>query len=175
MRIETERLVLRRWHAEDVDPLAAILLDPAVARWLGHEALDDVDRAIGRYERSWQEAGFGRFAVEERTTGALVGRVGIMREDAWTATPEKEEVGWAISPARWGLGYATEAARAAIADGFARVGLRRILAFALPHNTASRHVMARCGMTLRGTATWAGVPHVWCDLTPADRPTDAEP
>lgn len=165
--------MLRRWSADDVDSLAAILLDPAVARWLGHGTPDDVERAIERYEHSWGEAGFGRFAVEERVTGALVGRVGIMREDTWTATREKEELGWAIAPAHWGLGYATEAAGAAIVDGFARVGLRRILAFTLPENVPSQRVMERCGMTPRGTTDWAGLPHVWYDLTPADRPTGA--
>jgi RimJ/RimL family protein N-acetyltransferase len=170
VRIETERLVLRRWRADDIDPIAAILLDPAVARWLGDgPSREDVERAIERYERSWEARGFGRFAVEERATGALVGRVGIMRADAWTATPEKEELGWAIAPVRWGLGYASEAARASIHDGFARLGLRRILAFTLAENVASRRVMERCGMTERGTATWAGLPHVWYDVTPTGR------
>lgn len=174
MRIETERLALRRWRAGDVDPLTEILLDPRVSQWLGGEgSRDDVAAAIQRYEHSWESLGFGRFAVEERATGELVGRVGIMRADAWSATPEKDEVGWVVAPSRWGHGYAGEAARAALADGLDRAGLPRIVAFTLPENVASRRVMEQCGMTERGEAEWAGLTHVWYDVTPPRPPTDA--
>jgi RimJ/RimL family protein N-acetyltransferase len=161
VRIETERLVLRRWTQDDVGPLSEILLAPAVAAWLGHPSWDDVERTLAHYEHSWDTLGFGRFAVEERSTGRLVGRVAVMRQEGWVATPDSDEVGWAIVADCWGRGYATEAARAAITDGFERVGLRRILSWTLPDNDASRRVMEKCGLTLGGTAEWAGREHLW--------------
>ena len=87
-----------------------------------------------------------------------------MWQKAWTATPDKAEVGWAIAPERWGEGLATEAARASIADVFTRVGLDRIVSFALPSNVASLKVMENCGLTFGGHAEWAGRDHIWTSL-----------
>lgn len=163
MKIETERLVLRRWRDDDLEPLARILLHPDVARWLdaADATIDDVARVIERYQKHWQELGFGRFAVEDRASGALVGRAGIMWENSWLAGACKHEVGWVIDPPRWGEGLATEAATAAIADGFARCHLDRVVAFTPPENLASRRVMEKCGLHLIGTASWNGRIHVW--------------
>lgn len=144
--------------------LASILMHPDVATWVGERSIDDVAMTIARYEHSWDTLGYGRFAVEDRATGALLGRVGVMRQDAWQATPEKDEVGWAIDRAGWGEGLATEAAAATLRDGFERVGLRRIVSFTLAENLASLRVMEKCGMTRMGTASWAGRPHVWCSI-----------
>ena len=54
---------------------------------------------------------------------------------------------WRLAPAHWGQGYALEAARAAIDDGFGRIGLGEIVAYTVPANRASRQIMARLGMT----------------------------
>ena len=164
IELTTARLVLRRWREDDVSALAAILMHPDVAAWLSDRSTDDVAMTIARYEHSWETLGYGRFAVEDRETGALLGRAGLMHQDAWQATPEKDEIGWAIDPARWGEGLATEAADAAMRDGFERVGLPRVVSFALPENLASLRVMEKCGMTRMGTAAWAGRPHVWYAL-----------
>jgi RimJ/RimL family protein N-acetyltransferase len=107
--------------------------------------------------------GFGRFAVDDRHTGELVGRVGVMRQPDCMATEEKDEVGWVIAAGRWGEGLATEAAAASIRDSFHRVGLVRILSWTLPENVASRRVMEKCGLRFRGTADWKGREHIWYD------------
>ena len=167
MRIETDRLILRRWHGDDAEALHAILNHPEVASWLGPQAPADIEGILERYENSWDTLGYGRFAVVDATTGQLVGRVGLMWQEAWTATPDKVEVGWAIAPARWGEGLATEAARAAIADGFTRAGLSRVVSFTLPSNVASLKVMEHCGLTFGGHAEWAGFDHVWTSLDAA--------
>src|SRR5437764_1367293 len=57
------------------------------------------------------------------------------------------EIGWRLTRAYWGQGYATEAARAALDDGFGRLGLDEIVAFTLPINQRSRRVMERLGMS----------------------------
>ena len=168
--IGTERLLLRRFGPGDVEPLAAILLDAEVARWLGpaDAGRDDVARAIDRYERHWRRYGFGRLAVVDRATGALVGRVGVMREPAWTATECKDEIGWALDRARWGEGLATEAAAAALRDAFERVRLGRVISFALPANRASIRVMEKLGFVPGGGADWKGQPHAWYSIAADD-------
>jgi RimJ/RimL family protein N-acetyltransferase len=161
VRIESPRLLLRRWHPEDVDALAEIYADQAIVEWLGPLTRDDAATTVERYEHHWDVHGFGRFAVEDRSTGRLVGRVGVMRQPDWTETPEHDEVGWVVRADRWGEGLATEAAVAAIADAFERVGLDRVVSWTLPDNLASRRVMEKCGLRYRGTADWKGLEHVW--------------
>ena len=169
MRIETPRLILRRWVDADVDDLAQVHSHPAVAAWLGPLTREDAERTVARYERHWELHGFGRYAVADRETEALVGRVGLMRQPDWVATVEKDEVGWVIAAGRWGEGLATEAAGAAIADAFGRVGLERIVSWTTPDNLASRRVMEKCGLRYRGTAAWKGRAHVWYDVRPTGR------
>jgi ribosomal-protein-alanine N-acetyltransferase len=69
------------------------------------------------------------------------------------------EVAWRLSRRYWGQGYATEAARASIEDGFRRVGLKEIIAITVPHNLASRRVMERLGMTRSGEFDHPRFPH----------------
>ena len=166
MRIETARLVLRRWLPGDAEALAEIHAHPAVAAHLDPKTRDDTVAMVARYEHHWEEYGFGRFAVEDRRTGLLVGRVGVMRQPEWSAT---EEVGWTIAHNRWGEGLAAEAARATIADVFERVGLPRIVSWTTPDNVASRRVMDKCGLRYRGTVDWKGVDYVWYDLQADER------
>ena len=177
VEIETERLVLRQFTPDDLEPLAAILLHPEVARWLGppDASIDDVARAIDRYERHWETRGYGRLAVCDRVTGGLLGRAGVVHEERWTATTCKDELGWATERARWGEGLATEAARAVLRDAFERAGLREVIAFTTPTNTASLRVMAKLGLERRGTTTWAGGPHVWAGTSLQPRPGHRRP
>jgi RimJ/RimL family protein N-acetyltransferase len=164
VHIETGRLLLRRWKSADVDALAGLYTNPAIGRWLGPLTRDDAQSTVARYEHHWDVFGFGRFAVEDRGDGRLVGRVGIMRQPDWTETPEKDEVGWVIAADRWGEGLASEAADAAIRDALDRVGLERVVSFTMPENAASRRVMEKCGLSYRGLASWKGRPHVWYDV-----------
>jgi RimJ/RimL family protein N-acetyltransferase len=164
VHIETPRLLLRRWRPEDVDALAGIYADPAIVGRLGPLTREDAQATIARYEHHWDTLGFGRFAVEDRATGRLVGRVGVMRQPDWTETPEQDEVGWVVAADRWGEGLATEAAAGSIHDAFDRVGLARVVSFTLAENLASRRVMEKCGLEYRGVADWKGRPHVWYDV-----------
>jgi RimJ/RimL family protein N-acetyltransferase len=170
MHIETARLVLRRWLPGDVSALAEIHAHPVVAAFLDPRTRDDTAAMIERYEGHWETRGYGRFAVTDRATGRLLGRVGVMHEPTWEATEDKDEVGWTIAQERWGQGLATEAARAAIDDAFARVGLERIVSWTAPRNVASRRVMERCGMRYRGLADWNGHENVWYDVRAGEHP-----
>jgi RimJ/RimL family protein N-acetyltransferase len=161
MWIETERLVLRRWRDGDAAALALLHEHPDVVALLGRLSVEDAALSIERYEHSWETLDFGRFAVEDRATERLVGRVGVMRQPDWAASDVKDEIGWVVDRARWGEGIATEAARATLADVFERVRLPGVVSFALPANIASWRVMEKCGLRWQGTASWKGNQHVW--------------
>jgi ribosomal-protein-alanine N-acetyltransferase len=70
------------------------------------------------------------------------------------------EVGYRFLKDHRGRGYATEAAAASIAFGFDELGLDRIVAVALPENTASRRVLEKCGLTEIGLTHVYGLDHV---------------
>jgi RimJ/RimL family protein N-acetyltransferase len=145
--IETERLVLRPWRDADLDAYAAILADPEVADWIGGTLTREgtVER-MALSNASLASRGCGRLAVVRRADLALIGHCGLLpiRDDIELAPGL--EVGWALARAAWGEGYAQEAARAAIADGLQRLGLREVTAFTTVGNVRSQNVMRRLGM-----------------------------
>lgn len=143
----TERLLLRQWREADLAPFAALNADPRVMEFFPRP-LDraESDALAARLSAFIRERGFGFWAAERKADGAFLGFVGL-NAPAWTApfTP-CVEIGWRLARACWGQGYATEAARAALAFGFATLGLAEIVAFTVPGNRRSRAVMERLGM-----------------------------
>ena len=114
--IETERLTLRRLTDSDRDTVARWNADPEYTRYLaGVQTREQSDEQYARWARHWDEHGFGVLGVEWKETGELVGRVGPQFHRYW---PQDPEVGWALDPAWWGRGLATEAGAAAVAWGF---------------------------------------------------------
>ncbi len=149
--IETERLILRRWRSEDLDPYAAMMVDPEVADWLsGVQTRENAEDAIARMEAQRAGLGYAGLAVERREDGAFLGAVGLspLGEDHGPSLRAGTvEIGWRLARAFWRFGYATEAARAVLEDGFERLGLPEIVAFTAASNTRSRAVMQRLGFT----------------------------
>lgn len=114
-------------------------------------------RTFVEWQVSRAAAGRPHFRIiERREDGAAIGNCGLKRVDDWPlaqSTLENEaelEIGYMLDPRWWGHGYATEAARAALGDGFENYGQHRLLARANPNNAASIAVMIRCGMTFDG-------------------------
>ncbi len=70
------------------------------------------------------------------------------------------EVGWSITPARWGEGLAPEAARAALDWGFDRCALDEVVSFTMRENLASQRVMQKLGMGFVRDFERSGFPHV---------------
>ncbi len=145
--LTTERLVLRRWTDADLEPFAALNADPAVMEFLPAPlSRAESDAFVERIEATFDREGHGLWAVEVVGRDRLVGYVGL-----WPATFEAPftpavEVGWRLARSSWGRGYAPEAARAAVADGFERLGLGEILSFTAVANERSRRVMEKIGM-----------------------------
>jgi RimJ/RimL family protein N-acetyltransferase len=146
--IETERLILRAWSDADREPYADIMVEPEVGRWLGGPfTRQDAHARVARFSKGLAEIGIGRLAMERKADGRLIGHCGLAPAPQTKPVPEGIEIGWALAPAAWGHGYAVEAARAVIADGFARLDAAEILAFTGEANLRSQAVMQRLGMT----------------------------
>lgn len=135
--------------------------DPRVAAWLGSIDPAQTENRILAYVEHWKARGYGVWAVEEVKSGVFVGRVGLVHHDDWTASPHDAEIGWALSHAVWGRGYATEAARAVLDWARERPDLRVIISITRPDNLRSRRVMEKLGLTYQGEATWHGFDQVW--------------
>ncbi len=145
--METERLILRRWTAADVPAFAAMGTDPQVMQYF--PKLLDADESHAffvRMEKHFAEQGFCFWAAELKHSGAFIGFVGLNVPAFQAAFTPCVEIGWRLARAYRGQGYATEAAKAALHDGFTRMGLKEIVAFTAVINQPSRRVMARLGM-----------------------------
>jgi RimJ/RimL family protein N-acetyltransferase len=176
-RLESDRLVLRPWRATDVAEYAPIIGDPEVMRFMGSgwryrvkraaarmvARFSDLEarRAVAALQRHWQRYGYGEWAVEQKETGALIGRVGFVHHADWPADAAKIEIGWTLARDAWGRGFATEGARMALRHAFGELGIERIISIARPDNLRSQGVMRRLGMEYQGAARWRGGDHVW--------------
>ena len=120
--------------------------------WSEERSRQFVERQIELYG----ERGFCLWKLSPKEGGGLIGFCGLQ---PLPGTPDIE-IGWWLARAWWGRGLATEAARAALGDGFERVGLSRIVAIAQPANTASIRIMLKLGMRHEGTIKPRGIPVV---------------
>jgi RimJ/RimL family protein N-acetyltransferase len=140
--IRTERLMLRQWREEDRDPFAALNADPEVMEHFPSTMTREQSDAFVDFNVATIAArGWGLWAVE--ADSGFIGFVGLNEPDFMPGV----EVGWRLARDAWGHGYATEAARAAIAYGFDELGLQEIVSFTSTTNLRSQRVMQRLGMT----------------------------
>jgi RimJ/RimL family protein N-acetyltransferase len=147
--VETERLRLRLFCEADLDAYAEMFAAPEVMQYISDgrtltraEAWRSMATMLGH----WQLRGYGLWAVEEKTSGVMVGRVGCWQPEGW---PDFE-IGWMLRRAYWGKGYATEAAQASVQFAFETLGRSHIISLINPANAASIRVAERLGETLAG-------------------------
>ncbi len=147
-QLTTERLLLRRWRDADLEPFAALNADPGTMRFFPATLTrEESDGYAERISRQIEEQGWGLWAVEVPGDAAFAGFVGLARPSFEAHFTPAVEVGWRLARAHWGKGYATEAGRAALAFGFAELGLEEIVSFTSPANEPSWRVMERLGMS----------------------------
>jgi len=143
--LETERLILRPWSLDDIDALHQIWTDPQVRRYLWDDEVIPRERAAAAVEAGVAEAsqnGVGLWCALRKPAGALAGFCGFRYIDD---SPDIELL-YGLLPDYWGLGLATEAARAALEYGFDAARFTRIYARTDVPNRASVRVMERLGM-----------------------------
>jgi RimJ/RimL family protein N-acetyltransferase len=147
--LETERLILRMFREEDLDAYAAMCADEEVMRYIGEgKAIDRVGawRQMAMMLGQWCLKGHGQFALEERATGALLGRAGYFEPEGWPGF----ELGWLLRRESWGKGYATEATRLLLRHAFEAMGRERVISLIRPANARSIRVAERLGERLEG-------------------------
>lgn len=143
--LETERLLLRPWREDDLEPYAELSADPEVMRYIGSGRTLDRDecwRQIAIFIGHWELRGYGPWAVENRADGNLIGRVGLWRPEGWPGL----ELGWTLARGCWGCGYATEAGRATMDFAWRTVDASELISLIDPANHPSRRVAERLGM-----------------------------
>ena len=142
--LETERLVLRPLRADDFEAHAAMAADPEVMRYLGDgKVLDRMDawRGFAALVGHWHLRGYGLWALTQRGDDRMIGRVGFFFPEGWPGF----ELGWTLAREAWGHGFATEAARRALAHAFEVLGEDRVISVIHPANAASIRVAERIG------------------------------
>src|SRR5262245_668875 len=124
--IRTARLTLRPWRETDRPAFADLNADPLVSADLGGPLSRAAsDAKFDRYLRTWEQHGHGRWAIEERC-GRFIGYAGVQPAGVEHPLGPHAEIGWRLARRTWGKGFATEAARAALDDMFARGGVSEV-------------------------------------------------
>jgi RimJ/RimL family protein N-acetyltransferase len=142
-RIETERLTLRGMVADDFEAMAPFYASE-VSRFYGGPCDREMAwRKFAMYPGHWVLRGYGPWMIELRTTGEVLGLCGPWYPDGWA----EPEITWALVPGHHGKGYATEAARAALAYVFAELGWTTAVSVVALENIASIKVAERLGAT----------------------------
>ena len=134
-----------------LDAYTAVLQAPEVRASL--HLPDDIGREqawqqMAMWLGQWELRGTGQWALEEKSSGAFVGRAGLHCPERidWPGV----EVGWALHPQHWGKGYATEAVRAMIDHVFSDTDAEAIQSAARVTNPPSRRVLEKCGFQWSG-------------------------
>jgi RimJ/RimL family protein N-acetyltransferase len=147
--LTTPRLRLRQFVEADLDALAAIYADAETMQYLGAGATftrPETWRAIASMLGHWLLRGYGMWAVEERASGSMVGRVGFIDPEGWPGF----ELGWVIARSHWGRGYAPEAAAVALRYAREMLGKARVISLIRPANAASIRVAEKIGQRRDG-------------------------
>jgi RimJ/RimL family protein N-acetyltransferase len=153
MTIEAERLLLEPWSERHLEGFVRLASDERVMRYIGSGLPWSRERSEERFAwhlEHWRRHGFGWRAAIEKSSGALLGFVGInhVPAEAIEVDPIEVEIGWRFAPSVAGRGLATEAATALREEGFGRVGLDRLVGRCQSANLGPVRVMEKIGMRL---------------------------
>jgi RimJ/RimL family protein N-acetyltransferase len=146
--IETTRLLLRMPELADAEALMGILWDPEVVELKQvtlHEPPGDLDLALKNTSdmlRQWELRGYGQWSVIEKATGYVIGCVGFYHpQRPWPGV----DLGWVFHRSRWGHGFATESAAAALTWAWERTHVDRIVSLIAPDDHRSIRVATKIG------------------------------
>jgi 3-dehydroquinate dehydratase/shikimate dehydrogenase len=145
--IRTDRLVLRQWGNEDLEPFASMNADPRVREYFpGLQTREESNHSVSLASNHIEKFGWGFWAASLAETGEFIGFIGL--EDVYFQAEfvPAVEIGWRLAFKYWGKGYATEGALACLRYGFETLKLNEIVSFTAVENTRSRAVMQKIGM-----------------------------
>lgn len=157
-RIETERLVLRRFTIEDAEDMYnGWCTDPEVTRfltWPPHESVEVTKAVLNDWIPKYENGDYFNWVIELKETGKIFGNISVVkvRENIDSA-----DIGYCMARAYWGQGYMPEALKAVMRYLFEVVGMNRVAALHDANNAKSGRVMDKAGMKLEGTLRQAGI------------------
>ena len=147
IELETDRLILRQWKKSDYLAFAEMTADPLVMKFFPNVlSKNESDQLASKIESLINDNGWGFWAVELKETSTFIGFVGLHYQDQDIPNSPFIEIGWRLSSNFWGLGYAREAAQAALRFAFEELNETAVYAFTTTINQPSRNVMTKIGM-----------------------------
>jgi ribosomal-protein-alanine N-acetyltransferase len=156
--ISTERLILRPWLETDIQPFIEMNQDTAVMRYFPSTLTREQTLAfVERIKTGFEKDKFGLYAVELKSTRDFIGYTGFSRPRFKSFFTPCIEIGWRYKQSAWGNGYATEAAKACLHQGFETLGFSTVYSFTATTNLPSEKVMQRIGMTKQGEFDHPGI------------------
>lgn len=147
---ETERLTLRRLLVRDKDDMFEYAHKPEVTKyllWSEHENVAFTAKYLKYLQTKYRRGEYFDWALVTKSENKMIGTGGFVTFDV---DNNSAEIGYVVSDAYWGQGYATEAVRRIIEFGFEELNLNRIVARHMVGNERSGRVMTKCGMTFEG-------------------------
>ncbi|MDF2553436.1 MAG: N-acetyltransferase [Chryseobacterium sp.] len=157
MKLETERLILRKLEKSDAERMFLLDSNPDVMKYIGISPLlklEESEKVIQMIQQQYQDNGLGRLAVIEKETGLLIGWSGLKLYTAKINDYQNfYELGYRFLPESWGKGYAFESAKASLNFGFNDLNAEIIYAYAHAENGASNKVLNRLGFEKTGEFT----------------------
>jgi RimJ/RimL family protein N-acetyltransferase len=145
--VETTRLLLRVPELADAEALMGIIWDPEVVEHKQVTLLEPpggLDLALMNTNdmiRQWRLRGYGQWSVIEKVTGRVIGCVGFYHPQEWPGV----DLGWVLHRSRWGHGFATEAAAAALEWVWAHTQIDRIISLIAPDDRRSMRIATKIG------------------------------
>jgi ribosomal-protein-alanine N-acetyltransferase len=156
MQLQTQRLILRPFRADDLGTLAELMANPGFMRFSSGPYPREQTQAVLQKFLSWNEAGLpSPFAVVLRENPSVLGYCGFLHHPE---VPEDVEIGYRLDSAYWNRGLITEAARAVRDHAFADLKLPRVISLVHPDNIPSRRVAEKIGMMAEKQITFRGFP-----------------
>ena len=149
-RIETDRLILRKWEPRDLDGLYRLNTDPKVTKFFRTlNSPEETPLLLEVHLLKQQKDGFCFPVIEDKATGVFLGFCGLnipLYQEPLFFEP-CVEIGWSLIPEAWGKGIAVEAAKVWLRFGFETLELSEVISFTVVQNLRSRRVMEKLGMT----------------------------
>jgi ribosomal-protein-alanine N-acetyltransferase len=149
MKLETNRLILRKLEETDIERMFLLDSNPEVMKYIGVPVLKEQSESLGvikMIQKQYDENGTGRLAVIEKETGLLIGWSGLkLLTEEINGYKNILDLGYRFLPESWGKGYAMEAAKASLELGFKNMNADVIYAHAHSENEGSNHILKKLG------------------------------
>ncbi|HHV46451.1 MAG TPA: GNAT family N-acetyltransferase [Tissierellia bacterium] len=152
--LETDRLIIRKFHISDVNDLYDYAKNPNVgpnAGWKPHKNRGETIAIIIEFIKSDEV-----WAIVEKRRNKVIGSIGL-HKDRKRELRNAKMIGYVLSEDYWGKGYATEAVKRMLKYGFEELDLDLISVYHYPHNMRSRRVIEKCGFKYEGVLRKASV------------------